>query len=95
MYEWNGNGGSGDGRNEMTEAQLARLESDVARIRWDMADLKTGLRELRREIGDARLRDAMQADRLEARRYETWSRIVTWLLYAMIIVALARASNWI
>lgn len=79
----------------MTETQLARLESAVARIRWDVADLKADVRELRKEIGDARLRDVRQADRLEARRYETWSRIVTWLMYAIIIVALSRASNWI
>jgi hypothetical protein len=34
-------------------------------------------------------------NRLEARRYEAWSRIVTMLWSAMVIVAQARAFGWI
>ncbi|MDE2262236.1 MAG: hypothetical protein KGL45_06915 [Gammaproteobacteria bacterium] len=76
---------------EMTEARLGRLESGAAHIRSDVADMRVEVRELRKEIDDAHVRE----DRLEARRYETWSRIVTWLGYAMVTVALARAFNWI
>lgn len=80
---------------EMTETQLARIESDVTHIRSDMADMKVDVRELRKEISDTHLRDVIRSDRLEARKYETWSRIVTWLVYAMVIVAAARAFNLI
>lgn len=74
---------------ETMEVRFTRPESDVAHNRSDVADLKAGVRELRNEIGGAHVRE----DRLEAHRYDIWSRIVTWLGYAMVNVAPARAFN--
>ena len=68
------------------QSRLAQLESDVA-------ELKTELGELVKRDGGASGEEYRW--RLERRRYEFWSRNVEWLGYAMVIIALARAYNWI
>lgn len=68
------------------QSRLAQLESDVA-------DLKTELGKLVKGDGGASGEDYRH--RLTMRRYEYWSRIVELLGYAMVIIAWARAWNWI
>lgn len=64
------------------QSRLVQLESDVA-------DLRTELGKLTKEDGGASGEEYRM--RLSARRYETFSRIVTLLGSAMMILALARA----
>ena len=65
---------------------MAQLESEVA-------DLKTELGELVK--GDGGASGKAYRMQLTQRRYEFWSRIVDLLGYAMVLIALARAFDWI
>lgn len=69
----------------MLPSRLTQLESDVADLKAELGKLK----------GDGGASGTEYRMRLTARRYESSSRIVTWLGYAMVLVALARAFNWI
>jgi len=70
----------------MFQSRLTQLESDVADLKAQMGKLVNG-------DGDAS--GATFRMRLETRRYEAWSRCVTLLGSAMMILALARAFGWI